>query len=77
MISVIFLNDDKQFCKQDFLIVDFKVDITLWTPVYLCEILQAQATKNMQDFFLFNHFCILCNYYFVSENNCMDIKGLC
>lgn len=40
---------NKQFCKQDFLIVDSN----LWTPVYVCESLQAQAAKNMQDLFLF------------------------
>lgn len=44
---------NKQFCKQDFLIVDLKVDSNLWTPVYVCESLKAQAEKNMQDLFIY------------------------
>lgn len=56
IISSILLNDDKHFLKQDFLIVDLKVDSNLWTSVYVCESLQAQAAKNM--IYLFYNFCM-------------------
>lgn len=50
------LNDDnKQICKQDFLIVDSN----MWTPVYVSESLQAQAAKNMQDLFLIIWYVII------------------
>lgn len=43
----IILVGDISFCKQDFLIVDLKVDRNLWTPVYICPGLKAQAAKNV------------------------------
>lgn len=74
MISVKLLNDDsEQFCKQYFLIVDLKVDSNLWTPVYVCESLQGQAAKTYNIYFESFLYVIVT----VSENKCMDIKGLC
>lgn len=59
MISVILLNDDNKYLfKQDFLIVDLKVDSNIWTPVYVCESLQGQAAKNMHDLFM----CVIISF---------------
>lgn len=46
-LTSIILVGDISSCKQDFLIVDFKVDRNLWTPVYICQGLKAQAAKNV------------------------------
>lgn len=48
-------DDNKQICKQDFLVVDSN----LWTPVYVSQSLQAQAAKNMQDLFLIIWYVII------------------